>query len=154
MFSGIGQRRVSKRDRKVKVKNFPGATIDDMYDYIKPLLKKCPDNIILHVETKNTVNELSKVVLGKLLDLKKSIENTLPQSNVVISNLITRTDNSKASLTVVKTNELLHGLQIDIIDDGNITSNDLNKGGLHLNLRGLDNLAINFITNFKKFATT
>ena len=154
MFSGIEQRRVSKRDRKVKVKNFPGATIDDMYDYIKPLLKKCPDNIILHVETKNTVNELSKVVLGKLLDLKKSIENTLPQSNVVISNLITRTDNSKASLTVVKTNELLHGLQIDIIDDGNITSNDLNKGGLHLNLRGLDNLAINFITNFKKFATT
>ena len=125
-----------------------------MYDYIKPLLKKCPDNIILHVETKNTVNELSKVVLGKLLDLKKSIENTLPQSNVVISNLITRTDNSKASLTVVKTNELLHGLQIDIIDNGNITSNDLNKGGLHLNLRGLGNLAINFTMNFKKFATT
>ena len=32
------------RDRKVKVKNFPRAKIDDMYDYIKPLLKKCPDN--------------------------------------------------------------------------------------------------------------
>ena len=32
-------RRISKRDRKVKVKNFPGATIDDMCDYIKSLLK-------------------------------------------------------------------------------------------------------------------
>ena len=45
MLSGIAERRISKRDRKVKVKNFPGATIDDMYDYIRPLLKKCPDNI-------------------------------------------------------------------------------------------------------------
>ena len=39
MLSGIEERRISKRDRKVKFKNFRGATIDDMYDYIKPLLK-------------------------------------------------------------------------------------------------------------------
>ena len=68
MLPGIDKRRISKRDRKVKIKNFPGATIDDMYDYVKPLLKKCPDNIILHVGTNNTVNESSKEVLGKLLD--------------------------------------------------------------------------------------
>ena len=89
MLSGIDERRISKKVRKVKVKNFSGATIDDMYYYIKPLLKKCPDNIILHVGINNTVNESSKVVLGKLLDLKKFIENTLPESNVIISNLIT-----------------------------------------------------------------
>ena len=39
MLSSIDERKSSKRGRKVKVKNFPGATIDDMYDYIKPLLK-------------------------------------------------------------------------------------------------------------------
>ena len=50
----------------------------------------------------------------------------LMESNVV-------TDNGKASLTVIKTNE--HGLQMDIIDNENITSNELNKGGLHLRLR-------------------
>ena len=77
-------------DRKVKVKNFPTVTIDDIYDYIMPLLKKCPNNKILHVGTNNTINESSKVVLGKLLDLMKFIKNTLPQSNVVISNLITQ----------------------------------------------------------------
>ena len=59
MLSGIEERRISKRDRKVKVKNFPEATIDDMYDYIKPPLKKCPDNIILHAGSNNTVNEPS-----------------------------------------------------------------------------------------------
>ena len=68
MLPGIDKRRISKRDRKVKIKNFPGATVDDMYDYVKPILKKCPDNIILHVGTNNTVNESSKEVLGKLLD--------------------------------------------------------------------------------------
>ena len=57
MLSGIEERRIAKRNRKVKAKIFSGATINDMYDYIKPLLKKCPDNIMLHVGTNNTVNE-------------------------------------------------------------------------------------------------
>ena len=81
--SGIEERRIPKRDRYVKVKNFLGVTINDMYDYIKPPLKKCPDNIILHVGATNLVNELSKIVLDKLLNLKKFIEHTLPESNVL-----------------------------------------------------------------------
>ena len=44
MLSGT-EERILKKEKKVKVKNFPGVTIDDMYDYIKPLLKRCPDNI-------------------------------------------------------------------------------------------------------------
>ena len=95
-----------------------------------------------------------KVGLGKLLDLKKSIENTSPNINFVISNLITRTVNDKASLAVIKTNEHLHSLQMYIINNGNITSNKLNKGGLHLNLRGLDKLATYFIRRIKKFTMT
>ena len=34
MLSGTEERRFSKRDRNVKVKNFFGALIDDMYGYI------------------------------------------------------------------------------------------------------------------------
>ena len=30
------------------MRSLPGATIDDMYDYIKSFLKKAPDNVILH----------------------------------------------------------------------------------------------------------
>ena len=94
------------------------------------------------------------MVLDKLLNLKKFIEHTLPESNVVISSLITRTGNGKASLTVNKANEHLHGLQMDVIDNGNITSNELNKEGLYLNPRGLGKLAIDFIRKIKKFVTT
>ena len=154
MLSGIEERRISKRDRKVKLKKFPGATIDDMYDYIKPLLK----NVLIIYHTLGLIarlmNEPSKTVLNKLLNLKKFIDNTLPESNVVIFSLITRTDNGKAFLTVIKTNKQLHGLQMDIIDNGNITSNELNEGGLHLNPRGSGKLAINFISRIKKIVTT
>ena len=96
-----------------------------MYSYIKPLLKKFTDNIILYIGTNNTVNDPFKEVLGKLLDLKKFINKPLMGSNVVISNLIIQNDNDKASLAVIKTKEDFHGLQLDIIDNGNITSNKL-----------------------------
>ena len=36
-------------------------------------------------------------------------------------------------LTVIKANEPLHGLQTNIIHNRNISSNELNKVGLHLN---------------------
>ena len=36
---------------------------------------------------------------------------------------------------------------MDVIDNGNITSNELNKGGLHLNPTGLGKLAINLLKN-------
>ena len=40
ILSGIVERRISR------------ATIDDMYNYMNPLLKKCPDNIMLGLITR------------------------------------------------------------------------------------------------------
>ena len=57
-------------------------------------------------------------------------------------------------MTKIKTNEHLHGLSMETIDNGNITSNELNKGGLHLNPRVLGILAINFMRRIKKLAST
>ena len=47
MLSVIVERGIFK-----KVKNFSGAAIDGKYNYVKPLLKKYPDNI-LHVRANN-----------------------------------------------------------------------------------------------------
>ena len=58
------------------------------------------------------VDEPIRVAIGELLDLKSFIEKTLWESNINNSNLITRTDNGKASLTVIKRNEHLHGLKL------------------------------------------
>ena len=106
--------------------------------YIRPSLKKCPDNVTLqthHLDsmfprrfnvestwcvcrecfTWGLITRLGVIrsSLTKLLDLKKFITRTL----------ITRTDNGNASLTEIKTNEHLHGLQMDIIDNGDKISN-------------------------------
>ena len=87
-----------------------------------------------------------------MLDLKKFIGNTSPESNAGISNLVLETDNGKVSYTVIKTNDCLHDLKLDIIDNGNKTSNELNKVRLLLTSRGLGKLAVNFIKRIKKFA--
>ena len=72
-----------------------GATIEGIYDYINPLLKKFSKNIILHIRTNNTVNETSGIVLDKLLPLKVFVKKVLPDCNACISNLTLRTDNAK-----------------------------------------------------------
>ena len=121
-----------------------------MYDYIKPLLRKCPKNIILHIWTNNTVNDTSRIVLDKLLSLKAFVEKALPDCNICISNLTLRANNAKASLTVNNVNQHLSTLQLDIIDNSNI-SNARVRGGLHLNSQGMGKLAINFTNKIKNF---
>ena len=100
-------------------------------------------NIILHLGTSNTVNETSRIVLDKLLSLK-----ALTYCNICISNLTLRTDNAKASLTVNNVNQHLSILQLDIIDNSNISNAELSRGRSYLNIQGFPKLAINFIKNF------
>ena len=39
-----------------------------MYGYIKPLLKKAPDNVILHVGTNDAPNSTSRTILDNMLN--------------------------------------------------------------------------------------
>ena len=120
IISGIDQQRLSITGRIVKVRSFPGATINDMYDVIKTLLKKPPDNVILHVGTNDAPNSTSRAILDNMLSLKSFIEKTLPQSKVKSSNVVKRTENGKTTLTVNKVNEHLSALQLDIVDNSDI----------------------------------
>ena len=127
MIAGVNKTMISRKGRVVKVRPFSGATIEDMYDYLKPILKKCPDNIILYVGTNNAAREPPIVVFDRLLSLKSFIEKTLPNCKISISNLIKRTDNNEAAKTLDKINELLFTLQRDIVDNNNITKNELSQ---------------------------
>ena len=64
----------------------------------------------------------------------------------------------KFSLTVNNVNQHLSTLQLDIIENSNISNDNsnisnagLSRGGLHLNSQGLGKLAINFIKKIKNF---
>ena len=52
MMSNIDQRTLSKH-YAVRVRDFPGAMIDDMLDYLRPVLKKNADKILLVIGTNN-----------------------------------------------------------------------------------------------------
>ena len=52
-------------DQKVKSYSFPGATIEDLADHIKPVLRKKPKHIILHVGTNNLRSDKPKTVKKK-----------------------------------------------------------------------------------------
>ena len=40
MITGVDETMISRKDRVVKVRSFSGATVEYMYDYLKPILKK------------------------------------------------------------------------------------------------------------------
>ena len=61
----------------IKVRSFPGATLDDMIDYLRPLLRKRPDRVLLHAATNNAISHDSNEIIQKILDVKAFIENEL-----------------------------------------------------------------------------
>ena len=146
MISGIDGKRLSKK-YPVKVHPFTRASADDMHHYLRPLLQKYPDTII--VATNNCVNESCLVVLNKILNFKTFIQNSLPQCKVIISKVFNRTDDGKASLTMENLNNRLNSLKLDIVDNSIICKVCLDKKGLHLTKRGTGKLAINFINEIR-----
>ena len=151
MLHEIDKNRLSgAKPNSVKVRIFRGATIDDMKDFLKPYLKRPPTNIILHVGTNNSINYSSSVILNKLLSLKNFIHTELPESNVILSNIIDRSDNGIARLKISNFNKHLNSLKIDTIDNGNISSEHLNGSGLHLNRHGKGKLAMNLIKKLRE----
>ena len=100
IINGVIEERINKKDRPVKVRNFPGATVADMEHYLIPIIQKKFSNIILHVATNNTKNLPSRTVLDNLLKLKALVKDSLPICRVFISTPTLCTDNGKAQIVV------------------------------------------------------
>ena len=133
----------------VKVRSFPGATIDDMYSYLIPLLEKQPKVLILHVGTNDAPKRTSQEIINSLLNLKSFIAKKLPDCNIIISTPVKRTDDGKAMLTIKKVSEIACQLELNTIDNSNINENHLGKKGLHLNRKGTGRLVLNFLNKIK-----
>ena len=96
-------------------------------------------SIILHVGINNSIKDSSSVILNKLLSLKSFVHTELPESNVILSNIIDRSDNGKVRF-----------YKNDTIDNGNISSEHLNGSGLHLNKHGKGKLAMNLTKKLRE----
>ena len=83
--------------------------------------------MILHVSTNDADRFMPREILDKLLSLKQFIQSELPTCKVIISTQTFRLDNGKCCLTIRHLNEHLKNLEIDIIDNGNISGENVGR---------------------------
>ena len=127
------------------VKSFPGATIEDMEDFVKPLLRKKPDNVVLHIGTNDLNTHEPRLAAEGIVNLALQIEGAAPETNLAISGLIARADDKDGKVSSV--NKILKKIcrqnHWNFIEH-NINQTRLNRGGLHLSKSGSALLAQNF----------
>ena len=126
---------------KIYVKCFPGATTNDMRDYLKPSMRHDPDLILIHAGT-NSLNSAQTPleIADDIIDLASSSKTE--DNDVVISSIIRRGDalNNKANEVNKILAEKCLALDIGFQNNNNIQLKHLQGnghwGGIHLNSSG------------------
>ena len=124
VLKNISEERVSYRT----------ATIEDMEDFVKPLLRKKPDNVILHTGTNDLNTQEPRLTAEGIVNLALQIEGDAPETNLAISGLIARADDKDGKVSRV--NKILKKFcrqnHWNFIEHNNINQTHLNRGGLRL----------------------
>ena len=134
------------------VKAFPGATVEDMSDYIMPSLRRKPEEVILHVGTNSLKSSEPRDIAEGINNLGLKIQNHSPDCKFTISSLISRSDqtlNGKIKDVNKIVNQLAKQHAWRTIPHSNIKNEHLNASGLHLNVQGTTLLAKNLITQLR-----
>ena len=140
--------RLSDINNHVVVKSFAGATIEDMEDYLKPVIHKKPETIVLHIGTNDLRNLSPKQVAEGITKKNSQINKESPNTNIVISSILLRTDNSQLAVKATEANKLLSATcsknSWKFINHKSIDRSCLNTKGLHFNRKGSSVIADNF----------
>ena len=79
-------------DSRVKVSSFPGCTTLDMKDNIKPLLRRNPDEITIHVGTNSLRScDTPRTCAEEIIDLAR-MASSKSSSKIALSSLVCRSD--------------------------------------------------------------
>ena len=135
---------------QAKSKILPRCSYRRHVGYMKLLIRKLPDYIILHNGTNNALNNTSREIVDKTLKLTTFLQKELPKCKITISTTIKRHKYGKASLTISHLSKKFKDLSISAVDNSDIGAFYLNNGGLHLNYKGLGRLAINLKLKIRK----
>ena len=150
VVSGLKEGLLSNKKHQVKVRCCRGAMVEDMFDYLKTILKRKPDYVVLHVGTNNAKDITSRKILDQLLQLKTAVLDSDENCKVILSQPMTRVDDGKAGFTISKLNDLLEELDIPTVKNKNITVDHLGSKGLHLNPHGIARFAIILKASIRK----
>ena len=121
-----------------KVKNYPGATNEDILDKLDDLLKVRPDCLLVHVGTNDQTNNVNLLNLVKTM--VKKVKNSSSNTNIVFSSVILCKCKKDISKEVGETKQRLKNYSkqknIHFVDNSNIIEEHLGGKKLHLNKRG------------------
>ena len=107
------------------------------------------DVVLLHVGTNDSTMKTFDEMINEMIILKQNIQKYYG-SRVIVSNIIGRIYNGKAHPTGEHFNEKLSKLEVEVMDNSNVTSKHLGNQGLHLTSPyGTGRLAKNLIKLFK-----
>ena len=146
MISYQDEKLHTNRRRIVKVRSYPGATSDDLIDFCKPIARRHPDVIIVHVGTNDLRHREEKEIAQNIMKIKETIKEISPNTKTLISLIIQRFDNKSLNDKACIVNHELMQLisKHDLIDNSNLDRDCIGHKGLHLNQTGTRHLARNF----------
>ena len=136
ILSSLREYKMSKR-KTIKIRTFPGATIDDMKLFIISHLRKSPGKIVLHVETNDAPHATPKEMFNAIKDLKSFIQKYAPESKKIISTPMLRVDKANANDINKRYIDLLKEAKIDCIFNDNIAESSIDQYGLHIKSQDL-----------------
>ena len=135
-------------------KPFPGATITDMEDLVKPLTRRTPDKMVLHVGTNDLRNCTPKVIADSVVHLVTQVKEDSPNTAIGVCAILVRGDNNDLAVKAPQVNVILNEYclrnNIPFLNNTNIDTTHLNYKGLHLNKQGTSVLQQNlseFVNN-------
>ena len=146
IVNGFENNGLSDKNHATNVKSFSGATSIDMIDFVKPIIAKKPDALLLHIGT----NDLSKNIINTGENIQVIIDfikESSPETEVILSNICYRADKTSYREMQNERNkeifEVANANNLRLIDNHNIDDSCLTKKKLHLNRKGFSRLAIN-----------
>ena len=64
-LTGIDGKQLSNHNQIVKMRNFRGATADDLKHHFVTLLEKKLERIVMHVDTNDAISKTSRLILDE-----------------------------------------------------------------------------------------
>ena len=180
MLNGV-QEKGMRRDHFVRVRPHPGATSEDMVDFVLPYARQRPDAIALHVGTNDLTKKSNsnpsipkerRPVIDSISCMKQVfdlIKKESPNTEIIYSLATPRFDKPDLKGKVNDLNNRMRNLcssyGIRCIDHKNIDSSCITRpqryengrpigkkgGGIHPNPQGNGRLATNFLDFFETF---
>ena len=151
MVKFVKSENLSDENYIANIRTNPGCTTEDISDYIKTIIRRKPDTILVHTginNPSNSVNAMSKA--GKIVKAVEEMDGN-NETKLGFSSIIVRKDRHlekeiKETKTKVKNHCI--GKGFTFVDNVNIKENCLNNSKLHLNRKGTTLFTKNICKSF------